>query len=447
MKTLDEIHRQVYQHIGDELLWGASMPWIREGDESIPVARYGSSNVAQMKTIYRYGLGNRYGRLMQTIAGIHYNFSMPSQWWPLAQAADGDTGSLQDYITKRYLGLIRNFRRHSWLLIYLFGASPAVCASFLRGRSNHRLIPFKESSKSLHAPFGTSLRMGDLGYTSNAQKSLNICYNTLDSYVETLKDAITRSHPAYEKIGLGEPGHEKQLSTSLLQIENEFYSTIRPKRVARSGEIPLGALRRGGIEYIEVRCVDVNPFLPLGIDAIQMRFLDTFLLHCLLQDSPPCSNPEAAGMAENVQRIVEQGRDPELQLLTDDGETSMRELANGLLAEMLPIAQQLDASNESKDYRDSHQLQVAKVADPRLTPSAEVLAQMEERELPFFRLAMAYTQQWADDFRSRPLSAEQEAAFEQHRQKSLEKQGQMEAADSLDFQSYLRSYYSQYDKL
>ena len=251
-----------------------------EGDDNIPVARYGSSNVATMKKVYRNGLGHRYGRRMQIISGIHYNFSMPQEYWPIAQRSDGDSGDLQDYITQRYLGLIRNFRRHSWLLIYLFGASPAVCNSFLRGNPNHQLVAFDEGSKSMHLPYATALRMGDLGYQSNAQKDLAVCYNNLDSYIETLHEAITQPHPAYAAIGVGEISHTRQLNTSLLQIENEFYSPIRPKRVANSGEIALGALRRGGIEYIEVRSVDVNPFLPLGIDAIQIRFLDAFLLYC-----------------------------------------------------------------------------------------------------------------------------------------------------------------------
>ena len=175
LQTLDDVHRFTYSQLGDELLWGASMPCIMEGDDNIPVARYGSSNVGTMKTIYRYGLGHRYGRLMQTISGIHYNFSMPADYWPLSQTADGNQDSLQDYITARYLGLIRNFRRHSWLLIYLFGASPAVCKSFLRGNEEHSLIPFDAESRSMHLPYATSLRMGDLGYQSNAQKNLDIC--------------------------------------------------------------------------------------------------------------------------------------------------------------------------------------------------------------------------------------------------------------------------------
>jgi glutamate--cysteine ligase len=447
LAMLDDIHRYTYGKIGEELLWSASMPCILEGDDQIPVAQYGSSNVARMKTVYRYGLGHRYGRLMQTIAGIHYNFSMPAAYWPLAQAADGESGDLQDYITERYLGLIRNFRRHSWLLIYLFGASPAVCSSFLRGNSAHQLVPFDEGSKSLHAPYGTALRMGDLGYSSNAQKDLQVCYNDLNSYIDTLVKAITQSHPEYEAIGIGEQGHERQLNTSLLQIENEFYSTIRPKRVASSGETPLGALRRAGIEYVEVRCVDINPFQPLGIDRQQIRFLDTFLLYCLLADSPACDDDEQGMQADNLGRVVNRGREPGLTLATAAGEVALPELASQLLAEMLPIADIMDTQLGGSECKDSHGAQQDKINDSSLTPSACILQQMKEQDLPFFRLAMAESSKWAEEFRQHPLPPERQQLFEEKGVTSLGLQDKLEAGEQMDFETYLRQYYAQYDAL
>jgi len=445
--TLDDIHRYVYHNIGDEFLWAASMPCVLEGEENIPVARYGTSNVARMKTVYRYGLGHRYSRLMQTIAGIHYNFSMPDNFWPLAQQIDGDTGDLQDYITDRYLGLIRSFRRHSWLLIYLFGASPAVCSSFLRKNTQHNLIPFDEKSKSLHSPYGTSLRMGDLGYSSDAQKNLSICYNTLDSYIETLRDAITQSHEEYEAIGLGDNGHQKQLNTSLLQIENEFYSSIRPKRVARSGETALGALRRGGIEYIEVRCVDVNPFQPLGIDADQIRFLDSFLIYCLLTDSELCNDADGERIAENMQRVVNRGREPGLQLITVAGEVPMVELAEQLLTPMREIASALDRANGGDKYTASHAQQQQKMEHPELTPSAQILQQMADQDEPFFRLAMNASERWAQEFRQRPLEPERLRHFEQASRESLAQQKELEEAETIDFKTYLDNYFRQYEAL
>ncbi|MEZ5569606.1 MAG: glutamate--cysteine ligase [Halioglobus sp.] len=447
LRKLEDIHSFVYQQLDEELLWATSMPCIVSGDEGIPVARYGSSNIARMKTVYRYGLGHRYGRLMQAIAGIHYNWSMPDAFWDHAWQKEGGRGTRADYITSRYLGLIRNFRRYSWLLIYLFGASPAVCSSFLKGRDNHGLSAFDEQGRSLYLPHGTALRMGGLGYNSEAQKGLNICYNSLDNYVETLCSAILQPHAPYAHIPTGQNGDYQQLSDSLLQIENEFYSPIRPKRVASSGETALNALVRGGIEYIEVRCIDVNPFTPVGLDAQQIRFLDTFLLYCLLQDSPPCDDSQQAEQAANLDAVVTRGREPGLRLNCDAAEISLVEWAGELLSEMQAVATLFDDAFSVSTYSEALQEQRARVADPELTPSARILREMREQALPFFRLAMGYSEQWAAFFHERSLNAETQAAFVAEAHRSLAAQADVERADTLAFPEFLSNYFAQYRKL
>ncbi len=447
IETLENIHSFTYQQLGEEMLWAASMPCIMTGDEGIPVAQYGSSNVARMKTVYRLGLGHRYGRLMQAIAGIHYNFSMPEAYWEQAWQRAGSTGELRDYISTRYLDLIRNFRRHSWLLIYLFGASPAICASFLRGRDNPGLLPFDKEGRSLHLPHGTALRMGDLGYSSAAQKDLNVCYNCLDNYVETLRAAILRPHPDYRNIATGQAGDYQQLSDSLLQIENEFYSPIRPKRVTRPGETPLTALHHRGIEYIEVRCIDVSPFSSVGIEASQMRFLDIFLLYCLLEESPPCDDLEQATQAANLEAVVNRGRLPGLLLQTVTGQQPMRACAESLFARLAQVAGLLDTANRCSLYSASLKLQEAAIAEPELTPSARVLREMREKELPFFRLAMAYSEHWAHYFRARTLAPQVQAAFEAETRRSMEAQRAIERADTIGFEQYLENYFAQYRAL
>ena len=285
LDELRHIHQFVYRHIGDELLWCGSMPCRLPEENAIPIARYGPSNVGRAKTVYRIGLSHRYGRRMQTISGIHYNFSLPEAAWSLTSLGDA---------SEAYFALIRNFRRHAWLLLYLFGASPAVCASFVEGRA-HELRELAPGT--LYLPYATSLRMGRLGYLSEAQDSLAVSYNDLASYTASLYDALTKPHPPYEAIGICEGDDYRQLATSLLQIENEFYSTIRPKRVIFPGERPLHALRERGVEYVEVRAMDLDPFPAIGIDAGTIRLLDVFLLHCLLTDSPPDTRQEIEAIA------------------------------------------------------------------------------------------------------------------------------------------------------
>ena len=302
---LAEIHQFVYRHLGDEMLWSSSMPCRLPDDDEIPIGQYGRSNVGKLKTVYRTGLSRRYGRRMQTISGVHYNFSLPEQAMAMLQRSAAGNGDTSAFRTSAYFGLIRNFRRHSWLPLYLFGASPAVCRSFVEGRP-HRLQSLSEDT--LFLPHATSLRMGPLGYQSDAQRSLAVSYNSLASYAGSLHHALTEPYPQYDAIGVQDGnGDYHQLATTLLQIENEFYGTIRPKRRIRRGERPLHALTERGVEYVEVRSLDVDPFSPVGIDTTTMRFLDVFLLHCLLSDSPPDSPDEIGVIAQNQYRVAERG--------------------------------------------------------------------------------------------------------------------------------------------
>jgi len=280
LENLDEIHRFVYTKLGSEYLWSPSMPCALPAEEDIPIAEYGSSNIGKLKHVYRKGLALRYGRTMQCIAGIHYNFSLPEALWPLLRASEGSAEEARDYQSSAYIALIRNFRRYSWLLMYLFGASPTLDKGFLRGRP-HQLEEL--DAETLFLPYATSLRMSDLGYQSNAQAGLTPCYNNLASYTDSLRKAVGTPYPPYVEVGTHVDGEWVQLNTNILQIENEYYSNIRPKRVTYTGERPIQALTSRGVQYVEVRCLDINPFLPVGIDLTEARFLDAFLLFCALE--------------------------------------------------------------------------------------------------------------------------------------------------------------------
>ncbi|HSC74802.1 MAG TPA: glutamate--cysteine ligase [Pseudomonadales bacterium] len=447
---LDCIHAYTYSVLEKqgEKLWVASMPCILEGDDKIPLAQYGSSYNARMKTIYREGLGHRYGRVMQAIAGIHYNVSFPDSLWAILQEHDGDKSRLQDFKTQRYFDLIRNFRRHMWLLLYLFGASPAICPTFLQGR-DHKLQAFDDKARSLYLPFATSLRMGDLGYQSNAQAALTVCYNSLPTYISTLKKGLTTPYPAYEKIGVRDAsGHYRQLNANLLQIENEFYSTIRPKRVTKPGETPIVALHESGVEYIEVRCLDLNPYLPAGIDADTAHFIEAFLLWCLLSDSPETDAAEYQRLIRNQKRVVECGRDAGLLLEDSEQQRVLPEWALSFFSEIAECAKLLDAAYQNSAYTSSVEMQRAKLQGDSLTPAAAVLRDMEEQEKSFFRLACDLSAQHAEYFAKHHLVSEQLAYFEEAARLSVQKQQELEAKMPHDsFDEYLHHYYSQYSKV
>lgn len=442
LKWLNDLHRETYQQLGDEYIWGNSMPCVLPAESDIPIARYGSSHRGTMKSIYRLGLGHRYGRTMQTVAGIHYNFSLPEAFWALLQQAEEDHGLLQDFISRRYFDLIRNFRRHYWLLVYLFGATPAVDASFLTGRQ-HQLQPL--GTDTFYLPFATSLRMGDLGYQSRAQESLHVCYNDSRSYVQSLVAAINTPYPTYEKNGVKDAeGHYQQLNTGLLQIENEFYSSIRPKRTAKSGETALSALCRRGVEYIEVRCIDIDPFSATGVSAEQLRFIDAFLLHCLLSPSPATSAQETREILQNQQSVVSQGREPGLNLKINGNSVPLAQAANQLLDSIKPLAELLDLCGDGMLVSASWRQQKEKVLNPAATPSAQALDAIEAMG-SFKDWALKCAQTHRTHFAQTPTTNHDSPYFAALAENSLRQQRQEETADdSVSFQDYLAKYYAQY---
>ena len=439
--SLDMTHRFVYAQLGDELLWTESMPCRLPADADIPIAWYGTSNVGTLKNVYRRGLAIRYGKAMQCIAGIHYNFSLPPSLWATLQEQAGDPRSAQDYQSDRYMAMIRNFRRYAWLLMYLFGASPAVCATFLQGR-DHKLDRLGDNT--LYLPYATSLRMSDLGYNNNAQSGLNVCYNTLDSYIQSMQEAIGLPFAAYDRMGTHDSnGQWQQLNTNLLQIENEFYSPIRPKRVTRSGEKPVHALASRGVEYIEVRCMDIDPFVPLGIEPATARFLDSFLLYCALHESPPLTEAGCTETGDNFALAVKRGREPGLQL-SDGGESrSLVSWGEDLLGRIGECAVLLDGMHATQAYSQSLAAQRAKLADPSLTPSARVLEAIAGHDNSFFRFALEQSRAHRAHFADRPLDPATLAAYQAEAAASLAEQQAIEAADEVDFDTYVANYLSQ----
>jgi glutamate--cysteine ligase len=422
LAELTEIHQFVYRNIGDEILWCASMPCGLPAEDRIPIGQYGRSNSGRLKTVYRIGLSHRYGRRMQTISGIHYNFSMPG----VSSAG--------------YFALIRNFRRYSWLPIYLFGASPAVCSSFVEGRT-HELEQLAPGT--MYLPYATSLRMGRLGYQSDAQASLAVSYNSLASYAASLHEALTRPYPAYEAIGVRDGDDYRQLSTSLLQIENEFYSTIRAKRRTRRGERPLHALRERGVEYVEVRLMDLDPFAPVGITAATMRFLDVFLLHCLLSDSPPDTPQELGAIARNKLCAAQRGREAGLALVRGAQEVGLVEWGRQLLEECEPIAAALDAAHGGAGYRDALTAAGAALGDPESLPSARVLRAMaRDHDNSYVRFVLALSLAHRKALRGLPLPRAVEERLTRLARDSLAEQERIEAADRVPFEAYRRQYLS-----
>jgi glutamate--cysteine ligase len=440
LQCVCDIHQFTYAQLGEEMLWPASMPCLMPRDDGIPLAQYGSSNVGQMKTIYRRGLGHRYGRQMQVIAGVHFNYSLADGFWPLYQDVLGTGGGVDDFRSEHYLRLIRNFRRMGWLVLYLFGASPALCKSFA-GAASAGLESL--NADTYFGPHATSLRMSDLGYSNQNQSRIKISLNSLDEYVQDLSNAICTPEPSYEEIGVKIDGEYRQLNANLLQIENEYYSPVRPKRVAKTGEQPTAALRRDGIEYVEIRSLDINPFDPSGINQNTMRFVEAFLVYCLLEESPKFDDSALDEIGRNHTGTAKRGRDPEFRLLRNGGPVALPLWATEILDKVLGVAEAIDQGGQGNSYADSVTLMRQLVDDPAATPSARVLADLEETQSSFFEYALARAKSHGEYCASiTPLDKARRAIFENEVADSLRRQQEIEATDDIGLDEYLQKYFA-----
>lgn len=435
---LKDVHRFSAQQLEGEYLWAGSMPCLIGTDADIAIADYGSTNAARFKMVYREGLGLRYGRAMQTIAGAHYNWSLPQEFWLNLRDCCGGAPELQDFIDQRSFGLIRNFLRYGWLVPYLFGASPALCRSFLQGHPSDltELAP-----GTLHGAYATSLRMSDLGYQNHAQDKMAISFNSLADYTSGLEAAIRTPDPYYAELGVRDGEQWKQLSDSLLQLEAEFYAPMRPKRIAPNGERPAKALRTRGVQYLEMRLFDLNPFIDIGITPEQGLFADVLLLMCLFRSSPPITSREQSENDENKRRVVTRGRQPGLQLLVHNREQPLRVLAHELFDDMAPFAAMLDAAYGGQQYQAAMQALRMRIDEPERTPSAQLLEAIKQHG-SYFNFAFEMSKTHTRKLQASALSADAMAQFRNSVQQSLAEHQRLEAEPQQPFEDFVAAYYA-----
>jgi glutamate--cysteine ligase len=440
---LHNTHQFVYDNLDNEMLLAASMPCGIDGDESIPIAQYGSSNIGRMKHIYRHGLWHRYGRTMQAIAGIHFNYSVPEALWPVLYALEKPDVSPEQFKADAYFALIRNFQRLGWLILYLFGASPAICKNFFKSRPA-LMAGFQEFDPgTLYHPYATSLRMSDIGYKSKNQASLRIDYNSLSGYVASLGKAIATPYPDYEKIGTVVDGQYLQLNSNILQIENEFYSTMRPKQIAESCEKPTLALKRRGVRYVEMRSLDLDVFTPIGIDESKARFIEALLLTCLLKDSPLISEQDLRINNANQLAVAQFGRKPGLELEKGGKKILLQDWAAEILADMQPVCDILNGDDAGKPYSQALKQQQEIVGNPDLTASARILEHMGHQQQQFGCFSLNKSAEHEQYFRQHKLDAKNTAQFNELAEQSLAKQKEIESRDQLPFDEFLRQYFAQ----
>ncbi len=436
---LGDLQLFVYRHLGDELLWASSMPCELRDEDEVPIANYGRSHRGRVKHIYRQGLKVRYGGLMQAISGVHFNYSFAAGFWPLYRDICEARDAPAPFQSARYFDLLRNYRRHGWLVSYLFGASPALCRSFLQGRTEPELVA--QGPDTVFGPYATSLRMSDIGYRNRDQAAVPVSVNTLEQYLRDLQHAMHAPHPPFAAIGLKVDGQWRQLSVSALQVENEYYSYIRPKRTPRPGERTGQALARAGVEYVEVRALDNSAFDPLGVNLRKLHFLEAFLALMLLRDSPPIDAAEEEEIERNHLCVARRGRTPGLVLERGGRRTPLASWAAELLDSMQGLTEILDTHDAGRPYAAALREQVAKVEDVARTPSARLLQELSARGESFEAQTLRISREHREHCeRTGALAPERLAAFEQDVRQSREALQALESAQRGSFEDYLAAY-------
>ena len=424
---LNLLHKFVYSEIGEEILWNFSMPCAFKNEKEIRIAEYGNSNNGMLKHIYRKGLRLRYGSIMQCVSGIHYNFSLTKDSWKIL-----DKNSDQDYINEKYLGAIRNIKRNFWFILEQFGASPLMHKSYLYERE-HSLK--KYNSNDLFLPYATSLRMSNVGYQSNIQDSLKISYNNLDEFINTLIKGIKTPIKKFKDIGMFDnAGIAQQISMGILQIENELYDIVRPKRSGPSGSRPSTLLKTEGIEYLELRGIDINPFIPEGIDINKIKLLDTYIIHSLVSESPYMSDEEIKEIKTNQKTMVSEGRLKNTMLSKNGDLVSLTELRKIFLSELEQTAKALDEYFDG--YLDSFYSEMSKSE----LPSEKILSDMEAEGFEFQNYGLIQSKKIADEFKSSDVSDFSTMTY--MAKTSIENLKNLEESSSMDINKYVELYNS-----
>jgi len=438
LQFLCDLHAFVQRRLDGELLWPASMPCGLPADDAIPIADYGPSNLGMMKTVYRRGLGHRYGRAMQAIAGVHFNYSLPADFWPDYHAFSRSAEPLADFRSAELMGLVRNYRRCAWLVTYLFGASPAVCRSFRP--DGHELLE-ELDAETWYAPHATSLRMSDLGYRNKTQGRLSIGVGSLAEYVAGLRAAVTTEEPRYAAIGVCVDGEYRQLNANILQIENEYYSTIRPKPNKASRRPPVVALAHGGVDYVEVRTLDLSAADPVGVSSNELRFLEALLIYCLLAESPPISQAEQAEIDARDLAVAREGRRPKLAVVAGGRERLLAELGMELVTGVRAVGELLD--EDAQGYVAAVDAAVEALRDPDRTPSAKLLAALRSERAGFFEYTLELARSHAAYFRELAPAEAREAMLVEAAERSLEEAEAAARRAEQPFDEYLRDYFAQ----
>lgn len=379
---LKDLHIQVDKELGSEYLWPLSMPPKLPEEEMIPIAKFDNSPEGREKELYRNGLAVRYGRKMQMISGIHYNFSFGDNLVDYLYQNLGKGMDKRTFVDDMYFSMARNFLRYRWLLIYLFGASPCADQTYYSVIGNElnmvkKCCPECCCSQSFYEQNAVSLRVSRFGYNDSVRGKYSVSYNSLKDYTNGIRRLLATKSRKFSRLGLYKNGRQIQINGNILQKESEFYSSIRLKQNIKKGETQLDALENRGVKYAEIRIIDINPFDKAGISLEQLRFLQVFMLFCLFENSPMIEDGELEKINKNHHLVALLGRRNKLELFRYGwGKVRLTEWSWDIFNKLIIIASLMDQLNADDKYLKCVREEYEKVMDTSMLPSSLIGEEM-----------------------------------------------------------------------
>ena len=434
LNFLDSIHHFVSGNIGEEILWPLSMPPLINSENEIPIANFGKSNEGQFKSLYRHGLSERYGRLMQAISGLHFNFSLPEDIWSNGELIEKKLA--YEVKSAIYFSMIRNIYSFNWILLYLFGASPSIPKNYLKKESDS----FIDSNNDIcFLPYATSLRMSDFGYCNIDRKKITVSVNSLSEYIDDLREATTTQDSKFSTIS----SSRRQLNSNILQIEDEYYAVARAKSANINFRRASSGLLKGGVDFLEVRSLDLDPFSRYGINSESSYFLELFMLYCLMNVSEKFNKDDLNHINQNDLLVCKYGRDPRLRITCNGKKISIRDWGHMILDDMQSIAESIDFKKER--YTNTIESFRNKITNPELTISGHMMEELQKLNYDYIDLGRAIGSENRDYYGDIPIEENENwMTLENSASNSLIQQDKIEQKSlesKISFEDYKAEYY------
>ncbi|EGT5620117.1 bifunctional glutamate--cysteine ligase GshA/glutathione synthetase GshB [Clostridium perfringens] len=351
-----------------EFLWPQSNPPILPREEEIPIAKLSNRE----DELYRENLSYKYGKKKQVISGIHYNFSFKEEFIKLLYKELKVEKDFREFKDDIYLRMARNFQKYHWLLIYLTGASPVFHESYIEEIKEEGE---KLGEDSYYIKDDTSLRNSSYGYKN--KKDYYISYNSIEEYASDIKNLVK----------------DKEI-----QSIKEYYNPIRLKSLG--SEDMLESLLHKGIDYLEVRLLDLDPLSIQGVSKETLYLVHLFMIYTLLKENKEITYKDQEEFFKNHDMVALKGRNEEAVIYENGVPVLLKDKGREILSEMDEIVEILFSNNE--EFKNVIKRALEKINNPHDTISEKLIKDIKEEGYINFHMRLA--KEYLNNFKNKEFN-------------------------------------------